>query len=105
MPTFDIAWNRRHLEWRRRPEAAPWMIECVLLERVLIAGKSQLRIVCRIAAIDEERTEDPATADRFWHDARARLGRLHRLSPRDVDVIEAALAVKVPKQSPVSQAA
>jgi hypothetical protein len=60
--------------------------------RVLLAGRPHLRIVCRIAAIDEDLAADPAMADKFWHDARARLGRLHRLSPRDRDQIEALIA-------------
>jgi hypothetical protein len=45
MPTFEIAWNRRHLEWRSHPEAAPWLIESVLCERILLGGKPTMRVV------------------------------------------------------------
>ena len=94
MPSFDIAWNRCHLEWRRQPENAPWLIEAVLLEGVLLCGRPQLRIVCRVAAIEEDRTSDAAAQEKFWYDARARLGRL--LKPRDRAEIERLLAKRVP---------
>jgi hypothetical protein len=71
MSSFEVAWNRRRLEWRRRPEDAPWLVEAVLLERVLLAGRPQLKIVCRIAAIDEDLTGDTAAQEMFWHAARA----------------------------------
>ena len=71
----------------------------------MLGGRRQLRIVRRIAAIDEDRTADTATAEKFWHDARARLGRIHRLSPRDRDAIEAALSKRVPKPVPSAQVA
>ena len=96
MATCDIAWNRRRLEWNRRPDEARWLIEAILLERVLLEGKPQLKIVCRIAAIDEDRVDQAAARDLFWHDARARLGRLYRLAPRDVWQIELLLAKRVP---------
>ena len=94
MPSFDIARNRRHLEWRRQLENAPWLIEAVLLERVLLGGGPQLRIVCRLAAIEEDRTSDAAAQEKFWYDARARLGRF--LKPRDRAEIERLLAKRVP---------
>jgi hypothetical protein len=94
---FDLAWPRKRLEWQRRET---WMIEAVLLERVLLAGQPQLKIVCRIAAIDEDLIDDPAARDPFWHSARARLGRLSRLQPRDCDEIERLLAKRVPKPVP-----
>jgi hypothetical protein len=54
---------------------------------MLLGGRPQLRIICRIAAIDEDRTADFVTADKFWHGARARLDRIQRLSPRERDAI------------------
>jgi hypothetical protein len=105
MPTFDVIWNRTRLQWTKRAERAPWVVEAILLERTLLAGKPQLRIVCRLARYVEYWVEDPAERDRFWHDARARLGRLHRLSPRDHHAIEALLVRRVPKPSPLPQAA
>jgi hypothetical protein len=63
-------------------------------------GRPALTIVCRLAVITEDRIDDVAERDRFWHDARARLGRLHRLSGRDRDDIERALANRVPKPGP-----
>jgi hypothetical protein len=45
---------------------------------------------------------DPGERDRFWHAARAKLGKLHRLTPRDIDGIEKLLALKVPKPMPAA---
>jgi hypothetical protein len=105
MPGFDIAWNRRRLAWRHHRERAPWVQDAILLERMLLGDRPQLKIVCRIASISEDRLTDPAEHDRFWHVARARLGKFHRLSPRDCDEIESALANKVPKPVPTTQVA
>jgi hypothetical protein len=59
MPNFEICWNRRRfLEWRRDPENAPLVIEAILLERVLLDGRPQLEIVARLAAIDEDRSDE-----------------------------------------------
>jgi hypothetical protein len=46
MPTFDIAWPRKRLEWRRRDEV--WLIEAVLLERRILNGKPQMQIICTL---------------------------------------------------------
>ena len=43
---------------------------------------------------------DPAVRDRFWSSARARLGKVYRLSQGDIDEIENALAIKVPRPVP-----
>jgi hypothetical protein len=96
MPSFDIAWNRRAAhQWRKHADA--FVIEAVLTERALLDGRPAIKVVCRIATIDEDRVDDIGAADRFWHAARERLGRLHRLSGRDVDEIEALIALKVPR--------
>jgi hypothetical protein len=42
-------------------------------------------------AIDKDRVDEAAARDLFWHGARARLGRLYRLTP-DVWQIELLLA-------------
>jgi hypothetical protein len=31
MPTFDVIWNRTRLQWARRAERAPWVVEAILL--------------------------------------------------------------------------
>jgi hypothetical protein len=98
--SFEIAWHRRRLEWRRQPENAPWLTEAILLGRTLIEGRPALRIVCRIASINEERIGEAAAQEAFWHATRARLGRLYRLSPRDRAAVEALLATRVPKPAP-----
>jgi hypothetical protein len=98
MPNFEICWNRRRfLEWRRDPENAPLLIEAILLERVLHDGRPQLEIVARLAAIDEGRTDEAAARDLFWRDARRNLGKLRRLSPRDICQVEITLAMRIPK--------
>jgi hypothetical protein len=62
MPAFDVVWNRTRLQWTRHAERAPWVIEGVLLERALIAGKPQLRIVTRLARYDEDGSKIPPSA-------------------------------------------
>jgi len=94
MSSFSVCWNRVRLEWRKH--AAPWAQEAVLCERVLLEGKPTLRIVCRIARVFEDRIDETSERDRFWHSARARLGRLHRLSSRDRWAIEREIANRVP---------
>jgi hypothetical protein len=97
-PNFEICWNRRRfLEWRRDPENAPLLIEAILLECVLLDGWPQLEIVARLAAIDEDRTDEAAARDLFWRDARRNLGKLRRLSPRDIWQVEITLAKRIPK--------
>jgi hypothetical protein len=98
IPNFEICWNRRRsLEWRRDPKNAPLLIEAILLERVLLDGGPQLEIVARLAAIDEDRTDEAAARDLFWRDARRKLGKLRRLSPRDIWQVEIMLAMRIPK--------
>ncbi|MGV7219329.1 hypothetical protein [Bradyrhizobium sp. UFLA05-112] len=105
MPGFEIAWNRRRLGARHLKERAPWVQDAILLERVLVEGRQLLKIVCRVAAVIEDRLNDPAERDRFWHAARARLGKAHRLSPRDRDEIEALIAQRIAMPVAASQAA
>jgi len=101
-PRFEICWTRRRfLEWRRDPENAPLLIEAILLERVLLDGWPQLEIVARLAAIDENRIDEAAARDLFWRDARRTLGKLRRLSPRDIWQVEILLAERVPKPKPM----
>jgi hypothetical protein len=100
MSSFSICWNRVRLEWRKHSE---WAQEAVLCERVLLEGKPTLRIVCRIARVFEDRIDEASERDRFWHAARHRLGRLRRLSARDVSQIEGEIAKRVPKPQPVPQ--
>jgi hypothetical protein len=38
---------------------------------------------------------------KFWHDARRKLGKLRRLSARDIWAIEIMLAKRTPKPEPV----
>jgi hypothetical protein len=102
MNKFDIAWPRRYLEQRKH---STWLVEAVLLERRLIAGQPRLQLVCRLACIDEDRTDELACCEKFWADARARLGRLYRLTDRDIDEIEALLAKRIAKPQPVPQQA
>jgi hypothetical protein len=100
MPSFDVCWNRRRLQWRHHSERAPFIAECVLMERVLLAGQPQVKVICKVASVIEDRIDDPGEADRFWDAARRRLGRLQRLTGRDRDDIERLLAAKVPRPVP-----
>ncbi|MGY8668535.1 hypothetical protein Q3C01_40060 [Bradyrhizobium sp. UFLA05-109] len=97
MPGFEIAWNRRRLASRYLKEPAPWVQDAILLERVLLDGQAQLKIVCRIASVVEDRLNDPTERDHFWRVARARLGKVHRLTGRDRADIERLLATNVPR--------
>jgi hypothetical protein len=99
---FDIAWPRRYLERRNHPI---WLIEAILLERKLIVDQPLLQLVCRLACIDEDRISEVDCREKFWADARARLGRLSRLDHHDRDEIEALLARRIKKPVPVSQQA
>jgi len=98
--TFDIAWTRRVAhQWRTK--ADDWVIEATLTERVLLGGKPAIKVICRIAAIDEDKIDEEAARDRFWHAARARLGKLYRLDGHARDGIERLLALKVPRPAPI----
>ena len=100
MSSFSVCWNRRRLAWRRHSERAPWQLEAILCERVLLEGRPQLRIVARLAGILEDEIDNPASRDLFWHDARRKLGKLRRLTQRDVWAIEIMLAKRIPKAEP-----
>jgi hypothetical protein len=97
MPEFSIAWNRRRLSWYKRSESAPWMVEAVLCERALIEGRPAISIIARLAGIIEDRVNDPAAVDQFWHDAQRKLGKLRRLGQRDRWQIETLIAARIPK--------
>jgi hypothetical protein len=62
-----------------------------------------MRIVARLAGILEDEIEDPASRDTFWHDARRKLGKLRRLSQRDIWAIESLIDARIPKPQPVLQ--
>ena len=46
-------------------------------------------------ALDRPRPGEIAACEKFWADARARLGRLYRLSDRDLDEIESVIAERI----------
>jgi hypothetical protein len=100
MSSFSVCWNRRRLAWRRHSERAPSQLEAILCERVLLEGRPQLRIVARLAGILEDEIDSPASCDQFWHDARRKLGKLGRLSQRDVWQIEIVVAKRIAKPVP-----
>jgi hypothetical protein len=99
MSSFSVCWNRRRLAWRRHSERAPWQLEAILCERALIGGRPTLRSAGRLAGILADEIV-VASRDQFWHDARRKLGKLHRLTQRDVS-IEIMLAKRIPKPEPV----
>ena len=101
MPEFSLAWNRRRLAWYRGSESAPWQLECILCERVLLEGRPQLRIVGRLAGLLEDELDNPASRDQFWNDARRKLGKLRRLSKTDIWQIEILIATRIAKPQPV----
>ena len=70
-----------------------------------VEGRPTLKIICRVASVIEERLNDPAERDRFWHVAGARLSKLHRLSPRDRNKIAGMIAGRIPMPVAASQAA
>ena len=51
-------------------------------------------------ALDHPRPGEIAACEKFWADARARLGRLYWLTDRDLDEIEALLANAAPTARP-----
>jgi hypothetical protein len=59
-----------------------------LCERALIERKPALRIIGRLATILEDEIDNPASRGLFWHDGRLKLGKLRRLTQRDVWAIE-----------------
>ena len=50
--------------------------------------------------LDRPRPGEIAACEKFWADARARLGRLYWLTDRDLDEIEALLANAAPTARP-----
>ncbi|WP_431014757.1 hypothetical protein [Bradyrhizobium pachyrhizi] len=99
---FEIAWSRHpaHSRWRKHQDGM--VIECALTERAIVGDQPAIKMVCRLASIPEDRVDDIGERDRFWHQVRARIGRLHRLTARDRDEIEQQLAWKVPRPLPAS---
>jgi hypothetical protein len=71
------------------------VLEATLIERILVGGRSTLRVVCRLASINEDRCDHIAEREAFWRTARVRLGKLYRLSAYDIDAIEAQLRQRV----------
>ena len=61
-----------------------------------IEGRPALRIIARLAGILEDELDNPASRDKFWCDARRKLGKL-RLNQRDIEIIENLIAKKIPK--------
>jgi hypothetical protein len=59
-----------------------------LCERILLEGRPTIRLVATLAAIFEYDLDNPAGRDQFWHAARRKLGKLRRLSMRDIPAIE-----------------
>ena len=100
MSSFSVYWNRRRLAWRRHSERAPWQLEAILCERVLLEGRPQLSIVARLAGILEDEIDNPASRDTFWHDAQRKLGKLRRLNQRDIWRIEILIAKRIPSPQP-----
>jgi hypothetical protein len=83
MPTFAIAWT------------STGTVTATLWEQTLIEGRPASRRICKLGDLGE--------AEQFWRDARARLGRMHRLTGRDRDEIERLLAIKVPRPAPTEK--
>jgi hypothetical protein len=88
-----------HLVQKLRARAV--QLECTLLERVLLEGRPQLRILRRLASILEDEIDSPANLDQFWHDARYKLGKLRRLSQSDRWQIEMLISARIAKPVPV----
>jgi hypothetical protein len=78
------------------PSTSLWLVEAILLERVLLDGRPQQKIVARLAAIDEDCADKPAARDLFWANADRKLGKLRRLSGTDILGIERELAKRIP---------
>jgi hypothetical protein len=68
-----------------------------LCERTLIEGKPGLRIIARLARILEDELDNPVSRDKFWCDARRKLGKLRRLNQHDIETIETLIAKKILK--------
>ena len=101
MPAFDVIWTKRKLQWSKRSETAPWTVDCHLLERKLIGGQPRWQISAQLGSIMEDKQTEVGERDRFWSTAQRKLGKLRRLTPRDVWSIETLIAAKIPKPVPV----
>jgi len=84
MAGFDIAWERQRLQWYRNSEQAPWQLSPVLLEGDLVGGRPVLKCVCRLTSILEDEITHAGAVERFWSSAPKKLGKLRRLSARDI---------------------
>ena len=62
-----------------------------------IEGRPALRIIARLAGILEDELDNPTSRDKFWCDARRKLGKLRRLNQGDIGQIETMLAKRIPK--------
>ena len=102
MPDYSLAWNRRRLAWYKNSGSAPWQIECILLERISLEGRPQLRIVGRLGSILEDRTDGVSERESFWSSAQRKLGKLRRLSQSDIWQIEILIAARIPKPMPTA---
>jgi hypothetical protein len=101
---YSIAWNRQRLAWSKRSESAPWLVEAILMERVLLEGRPQMRIVARLAGILEDKIDDLSARDQFWSAAQHKLGKMRRLNHRGIWQIESLLAQRIPKAAPAKLA-
>jgi hypothetical protein len=70
------------------------------LERVLLEGRPRLRMIGRLAGILEDEIDSAHARDGFWRSARRKLGKLRRLTPRDIWQIEILRAKHVAKPMP-----
>ena len=95
---FRICWNR--LDWE--PGEPPSVLDATLVERILVGGRPTLRVVCRLASINEDRCDHIAEREAFWRTARVRLSKLYQLSAYDIDAIEAQLRQRVPLPLPAA---
>ena len=102
MASFEVVFSRVRREWRRRPEDI-WVIEVNLAARLLFNGKPERMFVGRIGRIAEDALGDAAELERFWSAAKARLGRMRRLTRDDVKEIERQVAERVPRPAPGAQ--
>jgi hypothetical protein len=75
--------------------------------RIGANGKPSMQFICKLSSIDEEQANPDGAIearDHFWHAASARLGRLFRLTDRDLDEIEAAIADRIgPRPLPTTE--
>ena len=58
----------------RTSERKPWSLSAVLLERILVEGKSALKCVCQLSSILEDELGNAGAAERFWSSVKKKLG-------------------------------